>query len=67
MINVDEDVLAPEVLGDLIARHQFPASLHQQDQQIHGSFLQAQQPIPSLQLIAQLVKREFAELELSCH
>jgi len=28
VVNVDEDVLSPEVLGDLIARHQLPASLH---------------------------------------
>src|SRR5664280_1089603 len=61
--DIDEDVLAPQALGDLFARDQLPAPLHQQDEQLHGEFFQAQQTLTPLQPITGLVECEIAKLE----
>ena len=63
VINIKEDILAPEALGDLLAGYQPAAPFDQQDEQLHGEFFQAQEALPPLKPILGLVECEIAELE----
>src|SRR5690242_1947567 len=63
VVDVDEDVLAPEAGGDLFARDQFPVASNQEDEQLHGELLQPQNPVGPLQAVAGLVEGEVAEME----
>jgi hypothetical protein len=63
VIDIDEDVLAPKALGDLLARHQLPTPLDQQDEQLHGEFFEAQEAGTPLQPEAGVVECEFAEMK----
>jgi hypothetical protein len=63
MVDVVESVLAPKALGDLLARHQLPASLDQQDEQFHGELFETQEALAPLQPVLRLVEYEIAEME----
>jgi hypothetical protein len=64
VINIEENVLAPEPLGDLLAGNQLAGPLEQQDEQLHREFLQPQLTLAPLQPVAGLIERELAEMEL---
>ena len=63
VIDIEEEVLAPKPLGDLLAGYQPPAPFDQQDEQLHGEFFQAQEAFAPLEPILGLVECEIAELE----
>ena len=64
VIHIKKDVSAPNMLGDLVTRHQLSVTLDQQDEQLHREFFQAQKAVASLQSITGLIKSELAEMEL---
>ncbi len=51
------------MLGNLLAGYQLPATLNQQNEQLHGEFFQAQEAFTPLEAIAGLIKCELAEME----
>jgi hypothetical protein len=63
VIDIDEDVLAPEAGRDFLSGDEFPVTADQQDQQLHGEFLQPQDAVTPLQPVPGLVKGEVAEME----
>ena len=54
---------APEAIGDFVARDQLAVSLEQQNKQLHGELLQAQEAPASFEPITGLIECEFAEME----
>ena len=64
MVNIEEDILAPEPLGDFLAGYQLATAFEQQEEQLHGEFLQPQLALAPLEPVAGLVERELAEMEL---
>jgi|SRR5579884_2950083 hypothetical protein len=63
VIDIQEDVLAPEAFGYFVAGDQISASFHQQDEQLHGELFKPQLVGAALQPITRAVKREVAEME----
>jgi hypothetical protein len=63
VIDIEEDVLAPKALGDLLAGDQLPATLDQQDEQLHGELFQAKEAFTPLEAIPGLIECELAEME----
>jgi hypothetical protein len=64
VIDVHEDVLAPKLLGDLLARNQLARALEQQDKQLHRELFEAQDAVAALKPKTRDVEREVGELEL---
>ena len=60
-LDVDEDVRAPQPLGDLGARDELSRSLDQQDQQVHRLPPQLHPPALASQLVRTEVQLELAE------
>ena len=60
-LHIDEDVLTPEPGDDRFARHQFPASFDEQDQQIHRLALEPDGTAFPPQFVALHVELEVAE------
>jgi hypothetical protein len=63
VIDVEENILTPKAVRDLLAQYQFPASLDQQNEQFHGQFFQADAVLSAFQSIPGLVEREIGEMK----
>ena len=63
VVDINENVLAPKALSDLLAGYQFPGPFDQKDKQVHGKFLQPQQAVTPAQLVARLIQREIGEMK----
>ena len=64
VLDIEENVLAPETLGNLVAGDQLTVPLEQEDEQLHGEFFHAQDIVASLEPVAGLIECVIAELEL---
>lgn len=62
-IDIDEDILFPELRRDLVARNQVALSLDQEKKQFHRQLLQAKATVPALQPVLRLIQFVFAEME----
>src|SRR5215831_15658946 len=61
-LSLNENVPAPKLFNDLVARHQFAMSADQQDQQFHGNSLQLQDAPVAPQFIAREIQPKIFEL-----
>src|SRR6266851_1938915 len=58
VVGVEEDVLAPNPFDDLVAGHELPSGLNQEDQQLRRNPLQLQNPAGAAQFVGAQVKVE---------
>ncbi len=65
---VDEHAVAPELLDDLLSRHQLAFALRQQDEQFHGDSFQLDRAPAPPQFVTAKVELEFVKFEdCGCH
>src|SRR6185436_6492269 len=60
-LHVDEHIIAPQPRDDVLSCHQLPASLNEQDQQIHRLALEPNRLAAAPQLVAPRVELEVCE------
>jgi len=63
VIDIEENIFSPEVLCNLVAGYQLAGPLDQEEEQVHGEFLQPQKTLPLSQLITGRIEREIGEMK----
>src|ERR1700739_4882264 len=63
LLHIDENILAPEFAGDLLARHQLSVSSDEEHQQLQGQSLEPNHAAAAGQLKAAKVQHEIVELD----
>ncbi len=64
MLHIEENVFAPEALGDFFAGNELTLALGEKDEELHGELFDTQNALALLQDIARVVEYEVAEMEL---
>jgi len=64
VLDIEENVFAPEALGDFFAGNELTLALGEKDEELHGELFDTQNALALLQDIARVVEYEVAEMEL---
>ena len=62
-VDVDEDVLAPQPVDDVVARHQLTSPLDEHDQEVHRLPFEPNRTAAATQFVSRDVQLEVAEAE----
>jgi hypothetical protein len=64
MVDINKNAVTPKLPSDFLSGYELTASLNQQDEQVHRTFLKVQTAFSSLQHVARWVEGELAEVDL---